>query len=156
MKSELDVASIGLPIELPPPAWRVVGPLTRGLFGPDWSMNPFTMRMLGVSGAGWMSAVRLGRVVLVNVPGDFSGEISVDWKRWATGLGLDMWTSGFSGEYAGYISPDKYFDEVYEKGRKGNLAYETGLMSLAGPHQEAFFTALMQHMVKDLTPLAAK
>ena len=148
----VDVASIGLPIELPPPAWRVVGMFSRGLFGPEWGMNPFVMRALGVSSSGWMSAVRLGDVVLVNAPGDLSGEISVVWKQWAAGHQLNLWTSGFSGGYAGYISPDKYFDEVYDKDRKGELAYETGFMSLAGPHQEAFFSALMQRMVQDLTP----
>ncbi len=152
----LDVASIGIPIELPPPAWRVVGMLSRGLFGPDWGMNPFVMRALGISSSGWMSAVRLGDVVLVNAPGDLSGEISVVWKQWAAGRHLDLWTSGFSGEYAGYISPDKYFDEVYDNERKGELAYETGFMSLAGPHQEAFFSALMKRMVQDLTPATAK
>jgi hypothetical protein len=152
---ELDVASIGIPIELPPPAWRVVGPLTLGLWGPEWGMNPLVMRALGVFGAGWMSAVRLGDMVLVNVPGDLSGEISVVWKQWAARQKLDLWAAGFSGEYAGYISPDKYFDEVYEKDRNGKLAYETGFMSLAGPHQEAFFTVLMQRMVRDLTPVTA-
>jgi hypothetical protein len=152
----LDVASIGIPIEMPPPAWRVVGRLSLGLFGPDWGMNPFVMRALGVSNAGWMSAVRLGDVVLVNVPGDLSGEISVVWKQWAAGQRINLWNSGFSGEYAGYISPDKYFDEVYDKDSKGELAYETGFMSLAGPHQEAFFSALMQRMVRDLTPASTK
>ncbi len=152
----LDVATIGIPIELPPPAWRVVGMLSRGLFGPDWGMNPFVMRSLGISNSGWMSAARIGDVVLVNAPGDLSGEISVVWKQWAAGRRLNLWACGFSGDYAGYISPDKYFDEVYDKDRKGELAYETGFMSLTGPHQEAFFTALMQRMVLDLTPATAK
>jgi hypothetical protein len=52
-EDELDVASIGVPIELSPPAWRVVGPpLMRGLFGPNWSMSCLVMQALGVSGAG--------------------------------------------------------------------------------------------------------
>jgi hypothetical protein len=101
-----------------------------------------------MSGKGWMTAVRVGDVVFINSPGDFSGEISLTWKQWAAAKGYDLWVSGFSGDYAGYISPDKYYQEVRDE--KGRLAYETVLMSWTGPHQEAFFTSLMKHMVESM------
>jgi hypothetical protein len=81
----------------------------------------------------------------VNAPGDFSGEIAADWQSWASRKGISLWVSGFSGDYAGYISPDRYYGDLFDK--KGGLAYETGQMSWLGPHMEAFFTTLMEKMV---------
>ena len=92
-----------------------------------------------------MSAVRVGDVVFVASPGDFSGEIASTWREWATPKGINLWVSGFSGDYAGYISPDRYSGELFDE--KGNLSYETGQLSWLGPHMEGFFTALMQHMI---------
>jgi hypothetical protein len=138
--SNADVVSVGIGFELPPLQFRPSSP--------NWRLSPFLGKILGMSGKGWMTAVRVGDVVFINSPGDFSGEISLTWKQWAAAKGYDLWVSGFSGDYAGYISPDKYYQEVRDE--KGRLAYETGLMSWTGPHQEAFFTSLMKHMVESM------
>lgn len=130
-----DVVAIGVGFKLPPLQMR---PLSD-----KWRLSPFVAKIAGLRDTGWMTAVRVGDLVFVNAPGDFSGEISLDWKSWASTKGFDLWTSGFSGEYAGYISPDKYYAEVKDR-------YETGLMSWTGPHQEAFFTSLMKHIVEAL------
>ncbi len=58
-----------------------------------------------------------------------------------------MWTSSFCADYAGYISPDEYYNDA-----DAVSEYETGLMSWTGPHQEAFFTALMEHLVEAVGP----
>ena len=92
-----------------------------------------------------MSSVKVGDVVFVNAPGDFSGEIASTWREWAATKNVNLWVSGFSGEYAGYISPDKYYGDLLDE--KGNMEYETGQLSWLGPHAEGFFTALMQRMV---------
>lgn len=132
-----DVAHISIPIDLPPLQMR--------LFSPNWRLSPLSRVITGLNNTGWMSSVKVGDVVFVNTPGDFSGEIANDWQQWASTKGIDLWVSGFSGEYAGYISPDKYYGELLDK--KGNMAYETGQLSWLGPHMEGFFTALMQRMV---------
>ena len=69
--------------------------------------------------------------------------------RVAEKQGLDLWVTSFSADYLGYISPDEYYHEVRDA--KGNPEYETGLMSWAGPRQEAYFTALKDRMVTALT-----
>jgi hypothetical protein len=130
-----DVVSIGIPIELPPFQFRVLSPKLR--------LSPLLGRLVGLSGKGWMQAVRVGDVMFIGTPGDFSGEISANWKQWAAAKGYDMWPSGFCADYVGYISPDKYYSDP-----KAINEYETGLMSWTGPHQEGFFTALMNHMVE--------
>jgi len=141
-----DVASVSIPIEMPSLQFR--------LFSQKWRLSPLSRYVLGLHATGWMSAVRVGDAVFVNAPGDFSGEIAKDWQDWAKPKGVDLWVSGFSGEYFGYISPDKYYGDLLDK--KGNMEYETGQLSWAGPHMEGFFTALMQHMVNGLEPAAAK
>ncbi len=142
-----EVASVGIPIDLPPLQVR--------LFSTKWRLSPLSRFITGLHTTGWMSAVRVGDAVFVNAPGDFSGEIASTWRDWAKPKGIDLWVSGFSGEYAGYISPDRYYGEVLDE--KGNMAYETGQLSWAGPHMEGFFTALMQHMVGVMeNPASAK
>ncbi len=136
-----DVCAIGVPIQLPPLQMR---PLSS-----KWRVSPILLRLAGLRNAGWMQAVRVGDVFFINTPGDFSGEISKDWKAWAATRGYDLWASGFSGEYAGYISPDKYYNDVVDE--KGSPEYETAVMSWLGPHMEAFFTRLMNRMVEDLS-----
>jgi neutral ceramidase len=140
--SEAEVASVGTAFESPPVQWR--------LLSPNWRMSNILTRALGVSTRGWMSMVRIGNALFVNVPGDLSGEISADWKQWAAQKGYDLWCSSFSGEYLGYISPDRYYTQWADS--KGQLASETGLMSWMGPQQEAYFTSLFQHMFQSLAP----
>jgi len=133
-QTHLDVAAVGVGFELPPFQLR----LSR-----NWRLSPFLPAILGVDGDGWMHAVRIGDVVMVGAPGDFSSEISLKWKKWAEKCGYTMWTSSFCADYAGYISPDEYYN-----GPKAVEEYETGMMSWTGPHQEAFFTALMEQLVE--------
>jgi len=101
-----------------------------------------------------MTAVRVGNIVFVNTPGDFSGEIAVTWRQMAANKGLDLWASGFSGEYAGYISPDRYYLDVRDK--RGNPQYETAIMSWFGPHLEGYLTTLMARMVDSLGKPSSK
>jgi hypothetical protein len=133
-----DVASVSVPLDLPPFQMR--------LWSTKWRLSPFARFLVGIPATGWMATVRVGDVVFVNGPGELSGEIASTWREWTTPKGLDLWASGFSGDYSGYISPDRYYGEVLDK--KGNMAYETGQLSWLGPHMEGFFTALMQHMVE--------
>ena len=141
-ETNLDVVSVGVPLKLPPFQVRIMSP--------KWRFSKFLVPLAGINTSGWTHAVRVGDVVFVGVPADFSGEISVKWKKWAERKGYDMWATSFSADYVGYISPDEYYQEVTDA--KGGPKYETGLMSWCGPHQEAYFTALMNHMVEVMAP----
>jgi hypothetical protein len=140
-ESNLDVVSAGVPLDLPPLQVRIRST--------KWRLSKFVGPLVGIDADGWMQGIRVGNVVFVGVPCDFSGEISVKWKEAAAKAGLDLWATSFSGDYAGYVSPDQYYGEVTDE--KGNTEYETGLMSWTGPHQEAYFTALKDHLLAALT-----
>ncbi len=137
---QVDVASIGIPIQLPPFQVR----LSR-----RWRVSKFVPPLLGIDNDGWMHAVRIGDAVLVGTPADYCGEISVDLKSWAAERSVDLWVLSFNGDYVGYISPDKYYYDIDENGGYG---YERGLMSWIGPDQEAFTVSLIKHMIDALFP----
>lgn len=137
-EKNIDLAAIGVPIDLPPLQLRV---------NKSWRVSPYLLNMAGIDDKAWVSAVRIGDVVLIGMPCDLSGEISIDWKAWGKTKNLTLWNLSFDGDYAGYISPDKYY---YTAG-KGE-EYEMYLMSWCGPHQEAFFTSLAKRMTEDIAP----
>jgi hypothetical protein len=91
-----------------------------------------------------VSAVRLGSLVLAGVPADLSGEISAEIRAWGNENGILLLPLSFSGDYAGYVSPDEYFTELRND---GSLAYETGLMSWTGPYQGSFFSEVIRQAV---------
>jgi hypothetical protein len=138
-RTNLDIAAVGVGFDLPPFQLRVLSH--------RWRLSPFLPPILGVDRDAWMHAVRIGDIVLVGVPADFSSEISMKWKKWAAETGYTMWTSSFCADYVGYVSPDEYYDDA-----DAVEEYETGLMSWTGPHQEAFFTSLMEHLVEAVGP----
>lgn len=135
-KTNVDVAAIGIPLQLPSFQLRI---------SEKWRLSPLLPRLLNVPTEAWMQSVRIGDLYLVGLPGDFSSEISLDWSNWATANGFSLWPTSFCCGYIGYISPDKYYNEP-----EATQEYETGLMSWVGPHQEAFFTTLMKNMVASM------
>jgi Neutral/alkaline non-lysosomal ceramidase, N-terminal len=139
-ENSVDVASIGVPIQLPPFQLRL---------SERWRVSKFLPPLLGVDADGWMHAVRVGDVALVGTPADYCGEISVDLKSWAEDHSVDLWVLGFNGDYVGYISPDKYY---YDKDEDGGYGYERGTMSWIGPDQEAFTVSLIRRMIDVLFP----
>jgi len=139
-KDTVDVASIGFPIQLPPFHVRL---------SKHWRISKLLFPLLGIDTDGWMHAVRIGDVEFVGMPADYCGEISVDLKSRVQNRLIDLWVLSFNGDYAGYISPDKYY---YDKDEKGGYGYERGIMSWIGPDQEAFTVSLILHMIDALFP----
>jgi len=134
-EEKVDVASVGFAIQLPPFQLRL---------NENWRVSKSLFPILGIDNDGWMHAVRIGDIALVGTPADFCGEISVDLKSRLKNRVGDLWILSFNGDYAGYISPDKYY---YDKDEKGGYGYERGTMSWIGPDQEAFTVSLMTRMI---------
>lgn len=137
LQDKFDIASVGVPLGMPPMQMRPFEGNT------NWRVSPLLGRVLGLPGEGWLQGVRVGNILFVGLPCDFSGEISREWKTWARDQKCDLWPLSFNGAYCGYFSPDKYYLET-------PLGYETGLMSWYGPNIEAYFTALFHHLFKAL------
>ncbi len=137
-KREVDVESIGFPIELPPFQLRVNSHLR---------LSKHVLPLLGIDRDAWLQGLRIGNIVFLGMPADFCGEISVSLKAKYARSGIDLWVLSFNGDYVGYVSPDRYYNDLEPD---GTLGYERGTMSWIGPNQEAYLTALTGRLVKAL------
>lgn len=133
-RENVDIASIGVPVGMPP---FQVRPSENHA---NWRVSPVVARALGLKREGWIHGVRVGDLFFVGMPFDFCGETSVVWKQWAATKDLDLWTLSFCSTYCGYFSPDEYYMDV-------PLNYETGAMSWFGPNIEAYYTELFHELV---------
>lgn len=140
-----NVASIGVSVGIPPIQVR---PLS-----PKWRLSPLADKLLTVPREGWIQGARIGDMLFIGLPFDVSGELAREWRERAAQAGWDLWVTGFSGAYLGYLSPDRYY---FETDRDGRLGYETGLMSWLGPQSEAYFGALTNYIIEGMGPPPAK
>ena len=85
----------------------------------------------------YVKALRVGNILMVGMPCDFSGELVAGLDAYAKTKGLNLMVTSFNGGYIGYITHDKYFDR--------NL-YETKTMSWYGPYNGAY----LQEVIKDI------
>ncbi|WP_439583091.1 neutral/alkaline non-lysosomal ceramidase N-terminal domain-containing protein [Dyadobacter bucti] len=85
----------------------------------------------------FIKALRIGNILMVGMPGDFSGELVAGLDAYAKTKGLNLMVTSFNGGYIGYITHDKYFDRDL---------YETKTMSWYGPYNGAY----LQEVIKDL------
>lgn len=126
-ENDIDVQFAGVTARMPPIQLRVA---------PGVRLSPLTARLLGLWRTARVSALRLGSVTFVGLPVDVSGELGAAWREEADG---NLIMTSFSGGYAGYLSPDAYYGQLYDG---DEFAYETGIMSWTGPRQEEYFRAL--------------
>jgi len=131
-----DVASVRVRVGVPAPQAR---PLS-----PKWRLSPVAARILGVPQEGWIQGARIGDMVFIGMPFDTSGELTREWRVQADQQGWDLWVTSFAGAYLGYLSPDRYYNALDEK---GHMDYETGLMGWLGPQSEAYFASLMKEII---------
>ncbi len=85
----------------------------------------------------YVKALRIGNILMVGMPCDFSGELVGGLDAYAKTKGLNLMVTSFNGGYIGYITHDKYFDRDL---------YETKTMSWYGPYNGAY----LQEVIKDI------
>ncbi len=90
----------------------------------------------------FVKALRIGNIMMVGMPCDFSGELVAGLDAYAKTQGLDLIVTSFNGGYIGYITHDKYFDR--------NL-YETKTMSWYGPYNGAYLQEVIRDMIDKLS-----
>jgi hypothetical protein len=146
-KTNLDIASVGVPIGMPAAQMRPMGP--------GFRVSPMFAKLAGIIPEGWIQGIRVGDILFVGLPYDTSGEMARQWREEMAPKGWDLWVHGFSGAYCGYLSPDKYY---YEVDKKGSLGYENGFMSWFGPNAEAYMRTLRDEIVNKMgaSPLRAQ
>ncbi len=125
------LAMVTLPLPLGDPNPRLT---------PKWALRSWAFKRLFGEYPNEIKALRLGNILMVGVPCDFSGELMAPLDSYAKSRGLNLIVTSFNGSYIGYVTADKWY----------NLdAYETVLMNWFGPYKGAYF----QEAIKDLTDL---
>ncbi len=123
--------SLTLPLPLGAPAPRVTQKM---------ALRPWVFKKAFGDAPLTIKALRLGKVLLVGVPCDFSGELMAPIDDYARQQGLHLIVTSFNGGYAGYITHDRWYHLE---------AYETQTMNWYGAHKGAYF----QEVIRDLTDL---
>lgn len=104
---------------------------------PKFALRSWVFRWAFGDVPSYVKALRIGNVLMVGVPCDFSGELMPELTAYAAKKGLHLMVTSFNGGYIGYITNDKFFDRDL---------YETTTMSWFGPYNGAYF----QEVIKDL------
>lgn len=85
-----------------------------------------------------LTFLRLGDVLHVGTPCDFSGELALDIKRETATCGLTPVITSFNGSYVGYITPDKYYEWDTHEVRDVNWF---------GPYNGQYFSETITNMI---------
>ena len=113
----------------------------------NWKVRNWAFR--GVLGGleGELTYLRVGNILMIGTPCDFSGEIAVTQKLhdYAKAKGLNLIITSFNGNYVGYITYDGHYDsidrtEVYE-------------MNWVGPYHGQYFAQMIKRLI-DMSPPA--
>jgi neutral ceramidase len=90
----------------------------------------------------YLQAARIGNMVWITTPSDFSGEYALQIKNSLAVKGFIANISSFNGNYVGYIIPGRYFylDE-----------YESKLMGWFGPNMGEYTMDLIGRIIKIVT-----
>jgi hypothetical protein len=100
-----------------------------------------TKKMMAYPENAFLQAIRLGNMIWVTTPSDFSGEYALQLKNTLAVKGFDANVTSFNGSYVGYIIPGRYF--YLDK-------YEPKTMGLFGPNMGEYTFHLINQMTSVL------
>ncbi|MCE7041147.1 neutral/alkaline non-lysosomal ceramidase N-terminal domain-containing protein [Dyadobacter sp. CY312] len=125
-KAILQAITIPLPLREPSPRLTM-----------DIVLRPWAFKKAFGEYPVFVKALRIGNILMVGMPCDFSGELVGGLDAYAKTKGLDLMVTSFNGAYIGYITHDKYFDRDL---------YETKTMSWYGPYNGTY----LQEVTRDI------
>jgi hypothetical protein len=89
-------------------------------------------------------AARIGNLIWLTSPGDFSGELAIQLKNSGCREEYNVLVTSFNGAYLGYILPGRYYH--YNN-------YESRTMSWLGPYIGPYSYEMMYRMMQIITSL---
>jgi neutral ceramidase len=105
----------------------------------DWRIREWLFSAAFGEYQAYLNALRVGDVVLLGTPCDFSGEFNAHLDTIARTHGLSPIVTSFNGAYIGYVTPLKYYDEDH---------YETQLMNWYGPGTGEYLVSCLEKMIE--------
>jgi len=108
-------------------------------------LNPrLAGKLFPPSGKVSLQAAKIGDLIWVSTPSDFSGEMALDYKNAINNEGYRALVTSFNGAYVGYIIPGKYY-HLNE--------YESRLMSWYGPNMGPYTHEMIRRMMDKIIAL---
>jgi neutral ceramidase len=134
LKEKNVLSSVSLKISLPEYHFRLTKNinLTTGL----------SKRLMPLPENVYLQGLRIGSLIWIFTPGDFSGEYAVELSDRLSHQGYNITISGYNGSYLGYIIPGKYFNLNH---------YEPRMMGWFGPQMGDYIMDLIMRIVNVLS-----
>lgn len=68
-------------------------------------LSPLLVNVIMHDNDTFMHAVKIGKLVFLSYPADYSGELAGSLEQWANDQDVYPWATSFNGEYLGYLMP---------------------------------------------------
>ncbi len=131
------IAEVAIDVDLPSPSYHLFE---------QGRMSPLLVDWLFHDGDTTVSALRIGKLVFLGFPADFSGELARGMEAWSRQHGQMAWITSFSGDYVGYIMPHTRYATPH---------YTTRTANIYGPWAGEYFVDISQRLMEKLAPGAA-
>jgi neutral ceramidase len=105
----------------------------------DWKVRGWVFDAAFGEFPEYLTALRIGNLVMLGTPCDYSGELMPPLYALGKKKGLDVMVTSFNGGYIGYVTPDKYYDSDH---------YETRLMNWYGPGSGSYMTESLERLIE--------
>ena len=139
LNDRITLSSVSLKVVLPPYNIR----LTTEINLATWVSE----KLMPKPQNAYLQALRIGNLIWITTPCDFSGEYAVQIKNALAAKGFSANVTSFNGSYVGYIIPGRYFylDE-----------YEPKIMGWFGPNLGEYTVQLIRQITDIVTKIAPK
>jgi neutral ceramidase len=108
---------------------------------PDWKIRAWLFQLTFGEYPVCLTALRLGDIILLGTPCDFSGEFDPTLDAYSSNHGLQTMVTSFNGGYIGYVTPVGRYDVHH---------YETQLMNWYAPGTGEYMEECMEKLVNIL------
>jgi neutral ceramidase len=109
--------------------------------GANWKARNWVFELFLDELRGELTYLRLGNILMIGTPCDFSGEIAMNHQlhAYAASRGLHLIITSFNGNYVGYITHDGHYDSINRT--------EVREMNWVGPYHGQYFAELIKRLV---------
>jgi neutral ceramidase len=104
----------------------------------DWKIRGWLFRAAFGEYENFLTVLRLGDLIMLGTPCDFSGELMEPLDSLATRLDKNVLVTSFNGGYIGYVTRGKYYDVDH---------YETRLMNWYAPGTGEYLTESLKKLM---------
>ncbi len=109
-------------------------------FAENWRIRPWLFYYIFGEYPAHISTLRIGNMVFVGMPADFSGELVKNLDSVSNLNNINLAVTSFNGGYIGYVTKDTWYDLD---------EYETRTMSWYGPNTGSYLTGVIDRLIRN-------